>query len=140
MYIKTKLARAVRVSLLLGAASTALSTTQLYAQETEVNEQEVEKIAVTGSRIKSAELASASPLQILDAGDIQAAGVANIQDLLLENPAFGSPAISRTNSNFSTASAGVSTIDLRSLGTARTLVLVNGRRFVSGVPGSRQST
>jgi len=136
MYIRTKLARAVKVSLLLGAASTALSATQLYAQEAEVGEQEVEKIAVTGSRIKSAELASASPLQILDAGDIQAAGVANIQDLLLENPAFGSPAISRTNSNFSTASAGVSTIDLRSLGTARTLVLVNGRRFVSGVPGS----
>ncbi|MEC8375841.1 MAG: TonB-dependent receptor, partial [Pseudomonadota bacterium] len=104
MYIKTKLAQAVKVSLLLSVASTALSTTQLYAQETEVNEQEVEKIAVTGSRIKSAELASASPLQILDAGDIQAAGVANIQDLLLENPAFGSPAISRTNSNFSTAS------------------------------------
>ncbi|WP_229459424.1 TonB-dependent receptor domain-containing protein [Massilia cavernae] len=48
---------------------------------------------------------------------------------------MGTPAISRTNSNFSTASAGVATVDLRNLGTSRTLVLVNGRRVVSGVPG-----
>jgi outer membrane receptor protein involved in Fe transport len=54
---------------------------------------------------------------------------------LLQNPAFGSPAISRTNSNFSTSSAGVATVDLRNLGTERTLVLVNGRRFVAGIPG-----
>lgn len=136
MYIKTKLASAVKASLLLGAACTTLATVQVSAQENQNDEAAIEKIAVTGSRIKSAELASASPLQIIDAGDIQASGVANIQDLLLENPAFGTPAISRTNSNFQTASAGVSTIDLRDLGTARTLVLVNGRRYVSGVPGS----
>lgn len=134
MYKKTKLSNAVKYALVV---STALGMTfNANAQENTTEEEQVERIAVTGSRIKSAELASASPLQILDASDIQASGVANIQDILLENPAFGTPAISRTNSNFSTASAGVSTIDLRDLGTARTLVLVNGRRFVSGVPGS----
>ncbi|RYD22011.1 MAG: hypothetical protein EOP89_13045, partial [Lysobacteraceae bacterium] len=40
------------------------------------------------------------------------------------------------NSSFATQSAGVATVDLRNLGVDRTLVLVNGRRFVSGVPGS----
>jgi outer membrane receptor protein involved in Fe transport len=105
--------------------------------QTDVNaEEEVERIQVTGSRIKSANLMSASPLQVFDGEDIDKSGVANIQDLLLDNPAFGSPAINRTNSNFSTSGAGIATIDLRNLGSARTLVLVNGRRFVAGLPGS----
>ena len=51
-------------------------------------------------------------------------------------PAFGTPGISRTNSNFSTSSAGVATVDLRNLGSNRTLVLVDGRRFVAGIPGT----
>jgi outer membrane cobalamin receptor len=97
---------------------------------------EGEAIVVTGSRIASPTLTSASPLQIVDAQDIDDAGVVNVQEVLLENPAFGTPGISRTNSNFSTSSAGVAVVDLRNLGTNRTLVLVNGRRFVAGVPGS----
>ena len=95
-----------------------------------------ERVEITGSRIRSLAAESPSPLQTLSAIDIQSSGAVNIQDLLLKNPTLGTPGISRTNSNFSTASAGVATIDLRNLGSARTLVLVNGRRFVSGVPGS----
>lgn len=93
-------------------------------------------IVVTGSRIASPTLTSNSPLQIIDAQNIDDSGTANIQDVLLQNPAFGTPAISRSNSNFSTSSAGVATVDLRNLGSDRTLVLVDGRRFVAGIPGS----
>lgn len=96
-----------------------------------------ERVEITGSRIRSLNADSPSPLQVITAEDIAKSGAVNIQDLLLKNPISGSPAISRTNSNFATASAGVSTIDLRSLGTARTLVLINGRRTVSGVPGDQ---
>ena len=70
------------------------------------------------------------------AEQIRQAGVINVQDLLLQNPAFGAPGISRTNSSFATQGAGVATVNLRNLGEDRTLVLVNGRRFVSGVLGS----
>lgn len=94
-----------------------------------------QRIEITGSRIRSIAAESASPIQIIGSAEIEASGAINLQELLLKNPTFGTPAISRTNSNFSTASAGVSTVDLRNLGTARTLVLVNGRRFVAGVPG-----
>lgn len=94
-------------------------------------------IVVTGSRIASASLESASPLQVVDIGAIRSTGAANLQDVLLQNPAFGTPAVSRTNSNFSTSGAGLATVDLRNLGTARTLVLVNGRRFVSGSPNDQ---
>jgi iron complex outermembrane recepter protein len=98
--------------------------------------QTAERVEITGSRILSLGAASPSPLQVFGADDIKASGVLNLQELLLKNPTLGTPAISRTNSNFATSSAGVSTIDLRDLGTDRTLVLVNGRRYVAGVPGS----
>lgn len=93
-------------------------------------------IVVTGSRIARPELVSASPLQIVDAQDIDNSGAVNVQQVLLENPTMGTPTLSRTNSNFLTSSVGVATVDLRNLGTDRTLVLVNGRRFVAGVPSS----
>jgi iron complex outermembrane recepter protein len=93
-------------------------------------------IVVTGSRIANPSATSASPLQIVGAEQIQQSGATNVQDVLLKNPAFGTPGISRTNSSFATQSAGVATVDLRNLGSDRTLTLVNGRRFVAGVPGS----
>jgi len=95
----------------------------------------MQRVEVTGSRIASPNAESPSPLQVLSAADIAASGATNLQQVLLENPTMGSPAISRTNSAFQTASVGVATVDLRNLGTSRTLVLVNGRRFVSGIPG-----
>jgi outer membrane receptor protein involved in Fe transport len=95
----------------------------------------MQRVEVTGSRIASPNAESPSPLQVLSAADIAATGATNLQQVLLENPTMGSPAISRTNSAFQTASVGVATVDLRNLGTSRTLVLVNGRRFVAGIPG-----
>lgn len=127
---RNALKHAVRHALIVGAISAATGATSMAADEATLD-----KVVVTGSRIASDELTSASPVQIVSHEDIQASGVANIQDLLLKNPAVGSPTLSRTNSNFLTSSAGVSTIDLRDLGTSRTLVLVNGRRFVAGIPG-----
>ena len=92
------------------------------------------EIIVTGSRLASPTLTAATPLQVIDAKTIQATGASNIQDVLDQNPTVSTPTLSRTNSNFLTSSVGVATVDLRNLGTARTLVLVNGVRFVSGVP------
>jgi outer membrane receptor protein involved in Fe transport len=95
----------------------------------------MQKVLITGSRIASPAAESPSPLQILSSADIAASGASNLQDLLQKNPTMGTPTVSRTNSNFLTSSGGVSTINLRNLGDSRTLVLVNGRRFVSGMPG-----
>lgn len=106
------------------------------AQTGAPTEDATEVIVVTGSRIASPAATSASPLQVIDAAAINQSGVTNVQDILLQNPAMGSASFSRTNTAFATASAGVATVDLRNLGVDRTLVLVNGRRFVSGIPGS----
>ncbi len=93
-------------------------------------------IVVTGSRIASPQAETNAPLQVLGSAQIEQAGVTNVQELLLKNPAFGTPGLSRTNSAFLTSGTGVATVDLRDLGSDRTLVLVNGRRVVSSLSGS----
>lgn len=140
-----KLNGALRGSLLASTVlMTAFATVPAAAQTVEPNAAtasdangESSEIVVTGSRIASPQLQSASPLQIVDAEAIRSTGAANLQDVLLQNPVFGTPSVSRTNSNFSTSGAGLALVDLRNLGTARTLVLVNGRRFVSGSPNDQ---
>jgi outer membrane receptor protein involved in Fe transport len=125
----TLITRSVRI---LCAGGLAFGTQAAYSQETA---EPMQKVLITGSRIASPAAESPSPLQILNSTDIAASGVTNLQDLLQKNPTMGTPTVSRTNSNFLTSSGGVSTINLRNLGDSRTLVLVNGRRFVSGMPG-----
>ena len=108
-----------------------------YAQDEEPAEKPTgDLIVVTGSRIASPTVESAAPLQIVSAESIDDAGVTNVQELLLENPVFGTPGLSRTNSAFLTSGTGVATVDLRDLGSDRTLVLVNGRRVVASLAGS----
>lgn len=129
-----QLRAAVRLALLSSAALLAVPTA--YAQEQD-KEKAMEEVVVTGSRIVTGNLESPSPVQTITSEDIQSTGILNTQELLLKNPTFGTPTLSRTNSNFLTSGGGVSTVDLRNLGTDRTLVLVDGRRFVSGNPGSQ---
>lgn len=136
--METILSRSIRAICLSGLA---VGMQAAYAQTAPASgsaeaQPAVQTVQVTGSRLASPGAESPSPLQIVTAADIAASGATNVQELLLQNPTMGTPTISRTNSNFQTASAGVATVDLRNLGTARTLVLLNGRRFVAGVPGS----
>lgn len=116
----------------------ALISAPAYAQDEGAAEDDSagELIVVTGSRIASPTVESAAPLQIIDSAAIDNSGATNVQELLLENPVFGTPALSRTNSAFLTSGTGVATVDLRDLGSDRTLVLINGRRVVAGLPGS----
>ena len=115
----------------------ALLSTAAYAQDAQsADEGEGEAIIVTGSRIATPMVDAPNPVQVVSADVIRGSGIVNVQDALVRNPVFGTPALSRNNSNFATSSAGVATVDLRNLGSDRTLVLVNGRRFVAGIPGS----
>lgn len=130
-----QLRAAVRMALLSSAA--LLAVPAAYAQDQDQGQNDaMEEVVVTGSRIVSTSLDSPSPVQTITSEDIAATGILNTQELLLKNPTIGTPLLSRTNSNFLTSGGGVSTIDLRNLGVDRTLVLVDGRRFVSGNPGS----
>ena len=104
-----------------------------YAQDETADEE----IVVTGSRIaRPANIDAPTQVTTIGQEQIEQSGLTNVADILRTVPSFGVPALSTTNSNFLTSGAGVNTLQLRNLGEDRTLVLVNGRRQVSGVPGS----
>lgn len=127
----------------IAALSLAAVASPAYAQDADTDTTEASApeetgnlIVVTGSRIASPQVESNAPLQIVSDEAIEQSGATNIQEVLLKNPAFGTPALSRTNSAFLTSGTGVATVDLRDLGSNRTLVLINGRRVVSSLSGS----
>lgn len=104
------------------------------AQPTPINSA-LQAIVVTGSRIPSPTLTSPSPLQMIYAKTLEDSGVTNVQVALEKIPAVGRPGQSRTT-NAQDTNPGISTVDLRNLGDNRTLVLIDGRRSVAGVPGT----
>ncbi|HVT24012.1 MAG TPA: TonB-dependent receptor plug domain-containing protein, partial [Rhizomicrobium sp.] len=122
-------------SLLLGAASAALASSATFAQDAGV-----ETVVVTGSLIQHTMGDQPIPTIIVDADAIAKTGRPNIAAVLAQLPqmqtAGGGVDLTPTNSNFLTSGFGVSNVDLRQLGATRTLVLVNGRRWVTGSPTS----
>ena len=119
----------------------ALSIGMVNAQSDEADSSEsaddnVEEVVVTGSRIKRTDnLSSPTPMITLGEDQIELTGSVNVYDILNELPQAGE-GTSRGNSNFTVGSSGLQTVNLRGLGAGRTLTLVNGRRWVGGVPGT----
>jgi outer membrane receptor protein involved in Fe transport len=91
-------------------------------------------IVVTGSRIARPTLSSPVPLTSVSAEDILSGGDLNIGDALNDLPSLRST-YSQSNSTRFIGTAGLSLLDLRGLGISRSLVLVNGRRHVTALPG-----
>lgn len=90
-------------------------------------------IVVTGSRIARPNDQSASPITSIDITETIGGNV-NLGDALNELPSLGST-FSQANSTRFIGTAGLNLLDLRRLGTNRTLVLVNGRRHITSQPG-----
>lgn len=128
MYTNNKLSKAVRLAIAFGAASaTAFTASVTAAEEDEVAK--VERIEVTGSRIKRTDLEGASPVTVLTTEDMKVAGDFTVADALRKSTfnAFGS-----FSERSGSAAQSQATIDLRGAGSQRTLVLLDGKRF----PGS----
>ncbi len=86
-------------------------------------------IVVTGSRIRQPNLESANPIAVVTGAEIFETGGISVGDLLNELPQLRST-FSQQNSTRFLGTRGLNLLDLRGLGTQRTLVLVNGRRHV----------
>ncbi|WP_088331788.1 TonB-dependent receptor [Lacimicrobium sp. SS2-24] len=129
MYTKSRLAGAVRTALTLGAATAAFTPVAMAQQE---GAESVEKISITGSRIQRVNMVSASPITEITAADIAITGMTRVEDILNDMPAL----FAAQTGNLANGATGTATLDLRNLGTTRTLVLVNGRRLPSGSPGA----
>jgi iron complex outermembrane receptor protein len=140
--------RSLNALLMTGASALTLLTANIaYAQDTPAQGEPVAQvpdeqdagqdpgIVVTGSRIKSPTLTSPSPLQFVNSDTIENAGATNVQEALSQIPAVGIPGQTRV-SNSGDTSPGLATVNLRNLGDNRTLVLIDGRRSVAGIPGT----
>lgn len=96
----------------------------------------LDRVVVTGSRIaRDPNLVSPAPVQSIDSEDIQLSGELNVIDIVNDLPAL----LGSSNATANLASpgaAGAGILNLRNLGSVRTLTLVNGRRHVAGLAGS----
>ena len=92
-----------------------------------------DEVVVTGSRLKRDTYSSIAPLQIITGQISREVGLIDAADILQESTASGGQQIDLTFSGFVLDNGpGASTINLRGLGEARNLVLVNGRRLAPG--------
>jgi len=108
------------------------------AQQAADEEPKLEEVVVTGSRIRQSEQNVANPVTTFSAENIQQSGKTDLADFLSQTPALvGSVTGDLTaGSNPNFGEVGLNLLDLRHLGVDRTLVLVDGRRHVSGLAGS----
>jgi iron complex outermembrane receptor protein len=95
----------------------------------------VEKVVVTGSRIPRPNLQQPNPVTTVTSERIENSGTSNLGDIVAQFPALSANGTVRANSDSFADIGGLNFPDLRSLGTARTLTLVNGKRHVSGDAG-----
>lgn len=105
------------------------------ATEKVVTSVELKKITVTGSRIKSPNLTSSSPITTVGAAEVKAQGTTRVEDLLNSLPQV----FADQGGNLANGATGTATVDLRDLGSARTLVLIDGKRVQPGDPGDSEA-
>ncbi|MCQ4167232.1 TonB-dependent receptor domain-containing protein [Tahibacter harae] len=134
------LPRAVRLALsgqTVGVGAVLLSSIAapaLAQQPAPAETDKLETIVVTGSRIRRVDLETASPVFVIDKGQIEKTGKLTVGDLLQSTPAIAGGATATNGAVNNGGGTGAATIDLRGLGTARTLILVNGRRLAGPAP------
>ena len=119
MFIRNK------VSVAVAAAVCSLGAASAFAQQ-----QQLDRVDITGSRIKSVQTEGVSPVVVISAEAIKAEGVRSVEQLLNNLPQV----MADYGGSVSNGATGTATVNLRNLGRERTLVLVNGRRLPAGSP------
>jgi iron complex outermembrane receptor protein len=136
--MKTSIVLAGAAALVMGGAIAPADVSR--AQEAEA----VEEVVVTGSRIRRNPLNEPVAIMEIDAGDIEETGVTNLGDALQQLPITGSAINSKFNvpgnSGFpqdgSGIGAGAVQLSIRNVSAKRTLVLVDGKRWIAGASAS----
>lgn len=125
------------MSLSLGAAVVAPAAASTAPQQDQPDQQgkiattTLKAVQVTGSHIPQTEIVTARPVFTIERQQLEATGLQTIGQILQQLPSI-SPTM---NAAFNFEGDGSATIDLRSLGPKRTLILVNGQRWVTNIDG-----
>lgn len=123
MLANNSLAKAIRFALIGGAAVAA--STPAFAEEA-VDGAKVERIEVTGSRIKRTDMESATPVTVLSSEEMAKQGFTTIQDALESLTSTTGAMTTQSVHGFTPAASSIS---LRGAGASRTLTLINGKRL-----------
>ncbi|MFD2366322.1 TonB-dependent receptor plug domain-containing protein [Pseudoduganella sp. GCM10020061] len=115
----------------------ALGAMSAYAQTTTEAPApaEMQRVEVTGSRIRAVDLETAQPVQVMNAEQIQKTGLVTLGDIVNNLTSVGSPNFSKGGVLTSNREQGGDYINMRGLGAQRMLVLVNGKRWTTTVGG-----
>lgn len=132
MYKNNLLSNSVRYALLGGLTAATLNAPAVLAAE---DGAKVERIEVTGSRIKQVDMETASPVTVLTAADIQMTGEATVADVL-NNSSVNSFGSWRGTSGYGSGASATSSVQMRGLDSKYTLILLDGRRL----PGTSSSS
>src|SRR5215211_6746904 len=146
---ETMLRASVALVALTAGSTAALAQPVVPSQTTPVTVVSNEEIVITGSRIRRDPLNQNAPVVFVDKTAIDKTGLSAVADVLQRIPSAAGGLNTKVNASGNLGNppdgggvgAGSATIDLRYLGSNRTLVLVDGLRFVngtsaSGIPGS----
>lgn len=119
----------------------ALVSSSAFAQDAPATDTAADTVAdtgtivVTGTRIQSPNQAAIAPITTVTSQDISLSGTTRVEDLLNSLPQV----TAGQSSTLANGATGTATVDLRGLGSSRTLVLINGRRLMTGDPNSTES-
>ncbi|HRQ34951.1 MAG TPA: TonB-dependent receptor plug domain-containing protein, partial [Chiayiivirga sp.] len=124
-FTRNLLSNAVRTCLVLGATGAiGLTANVAFAQDKD-EATKLDRIEVTGSRIKRADIEGSLPVVVMDRAQIEASGSISVADFLRDTTfnSFGS-----YQSSSGSSGLGATTVSMRGLGSERTLILIDGRR------------
>ncbi|MET3654716.1 TonB-dependent receptor plug domain-containing protein [Dyella japonica] len=137
-----KLCTSVRLALSLGMLAVGTYGTAAFAQDTQTSgtapdaakSKTLETVTVTGSLIRRVDVETSSPVVTVDRAQIQATGKMTLGDLVQQLPAMTGGNINPQVNNG--GGSGSSSINLRGLGSHRTLILIDGQRLLSKDPNA----
>ena len=141
MYFKRK-PMVLAISTLLSAGfATHASAQQSAAAQAPENGKETTTVVVTGSHISSnrAMITGIGAVTVIDKDAIERSGATSVETLLQRMPSSAGFAGNQSNAYWGENGYGTTQVNLRGLGANRTLVLINGRRVVSGGTGANSS-
>lgn len=126
--MKSPVFNLIRLTPVLAALLPVLAFAQSASEKKEEPIQ-LEKFTITGSNIKGVDTEKTKPVTLYTSSDFEQTGVSTFAELVESMPFSTAVSINETSTGPNDARGDVSTINLRNLGSGRTLVLLNGRRL-----------
>ncbi len=130
-----QLSGAIRFALFAGAASVLAAPAFAQDQAQEEEAKTLDRVEVTGSLIRSANIETTQPVQVITRADIAKTGLNNVYEVLNNITSSDGSGLSTVTTQ-TNGSDGSQQVSLRGLGAERTLILVDGKRWVTDIDGT----